>query len=241
MNDLDRRHDPGEPGAPTPAGGRYTAVVFDMDGVLIDSEPLWRRAEIEVLATVGLRLTEADCMRTTGLRIDEVVAFWHRQQPWAEPAPAEIATRIVTRVIERVGTEGEPLPGAREALDFFAARGLVLGLASSSPSRLIEAVLARLGLQERFAAVHSAEHEARGKPDPAVYLHAAARLGHDPARCLAVEDSIPGVLAAAAAGMGCIAVPAPEDRHDPRLRGATVVLGSLRELDDAIWARLAGA
>lgn len=238
---MSDRARPSEPSEHPASAGRHTVVIFDMDGVLIDSEPLWRRAEIEVFGTVGVALTEADCMRTTGLRIDEVVAFWHRQQPWAEPAVTEVAARIVTRVIELVRAEGEPLPGAVAALDFFAARGLPLGLASSSPLRLIEAVLARLRLRERFAAVHSAEHEARGKPDPAVYLHAAAQLGHDPARCVAIEDSIPGVLAAVAAGMGCIAVPAPEDRNDSRLRSASVVLGSLRELDDAVWHRIGGA
>lgn len=217
---------------------RFTAVIFDMDGLLIDSEPLWRRAEIEVLARVGVPLTEADCMRTTGLRIDAVVAFWQRERPWVGATPVEVAERIVTRVIELVNAEGALLPGAREALDFFAARGLPLGLASSSPRRLIDAVLACLRLAERFAVVCSAEGLPRGKPDPAVYLHAAARLRHDPRRCLAIEDSLPGVLAAVAAGMGCIAVPAAEHQGDPRLQRATVVLGSLAEIDDALWTRL---
>lgn len=220
---------------------RRTAVIFDMDGVLIDSEPLWRRAEIEVFGAVGIALTEADCMRTTGLRIDEVVAFWQRQRTWAGPTAVAVAQGIVTRVVELVQQQGEPLPGAFPALDFFAARGLPLGLASSSPRRLIDAVLARLGIGPRFAAVHSAEGEALGKPDPAVYLHAAEQLGHHPARCVAIEDSIPGVLAAKAAGMGCIAVPAPEHRSDPRLAAADVVLGSLLELDDAVWRRVGGA
>ena len=219
-----------------------SAVIFDMDGLLIDSEPLWRRAEIEIFAGLGVHLTEADCMRTTGLRIDAVVAFWQRERPWAMAVPPdEVAARIVARVIALVRAGGELMPGATEALDFFAARGLPLGLASSSPRPLIDAVLACFDLGRYFLAVHSAEREARGKPDPAVYLHAAERLGHDPRRCMAIEDSIPGVLAAVAAGMGCIAVPAPEHRGDPRLRCATVVLGSLTELDDALWARLQSA
>lgn len=215
------------------------AVIFDMDGLLIDSEPLWRRAEIEIFASLGVHLTEADCTRTTGLRIDAVVAFWLRERPWAAPVPPEeVAARIVSRVIALVQAEGVLMPGAVEALERFAVRGLPLGLASSSPRRLIDAVLACFGLGRYFLAVHSAEGEARGKPDPAVYLHTAERLGLDPRRCMAIEDSIPGVLAAVAAGMGCIAVPAPEHRGDARLRCATVVLGSLTELDDALWARL---
>lgn len=219
---------------------RYTAVIFDMDGLLVDSEPLWRRAEIEVFAGVGVRLTEEDCMRTTGLRIDAVVAFWQRERPWVGAEPQVLVEGIVTRVIELVHAEGVLMPGAVQALDFFAARGLPLGLASSSPRRLIDGVLACFGLSTRFSTVHSAEHEARGKPDPAVYLHTAERMGHEPRRCMAIEDSIPGVLAAAAAGMGCIAVPAPESRGDPRLRSATVVLGSLAEIDDTLWEGLNG-
>jgi HAD superfamily hydrolase (TIGR01509 family) len=217
---------------------RYTAVIFDMDGLLVDSEPLWRRAEIEVFSGVGVGLTEEDCMRTTGLRIDAVVAFWQRERPWVGAEPGELVERIVTRVIELVHEEGELMPGAIEAIDFFAARTLPLGLASSSPRRLIDGVLACFGLSTRFGVVCSAEGLARGKPDPAVYLHTAERMGHEPPRCLAIEDSIPGVLAAVAAGMGCIAVPAPEHRGDPRLRSATVVLGSLTEIDDAVWDRL---
>lgn len=223
------------------AAGRYTAVIFDMDGLLIDSEPRWRRAEIEVLRTVGLHLSEADCVRTMGLRIDEVVAFWHQQRPWTTPAPAVVAERIVDRVIELLESEGVLLPGAVAALDFFAARGLPLGLASSSPWRLIEAVLRCFGLRARFQVVCSAEGMAHGKPHPAVYLETARRLGHAPTACLALEDSVPGVLAAKAAGMGCIAVPAPEQRDDPRLGRADVVLDSLEQLDDARWARLQAA
>ena len=225
------------------AGQRRTAVIFDMDGVLIDSEPRWRRAEIEVLATVGVHLTEADCLRTTGLRIDEVVAYWQRERPWSEPAPtpATLVARIVDRVIALVEAEGELLPGAAGAVDFFAARGLALGLASSSPRRLIEAVLDRCGLRGRFSAVCSAEGLPCGKPDPAVYLLAADRLGHAPRCCVAIEDSVLGVLAAKAAGMGCIAVPEAEHRGDPAMRRADVVLGSLLELDEEVWARVQGA
>jgi beta-phosphoglucomutase-like phosphatase (HAD superfamily) len=220
------------------AAGRYTAVIFDMDGLLIDSEPLWRRAEIEVLGTVGLCLTQADVIRTTGLRIDDVVAFWYRQRPWATPPPEVVAARIVDRVIELVRAEGVLLPGVVAALDFFAVRGLPLGLASSSPWRLIEAVLDCFGLRARFEVVCSAEGMAHGKPHPAVYLDAARRLGHAPTACLALEDSVPGVLAAKAAGMGCIAVPAAEQRDDPRFERADAVLDSLAQLDDARWARL---
>lgn len=218
-----------------------SAVVFDMDGVLIDSEPLWQRAQIEVLGTVGLRLTREACTRTTGLRIDEVVALWRREQPWAEPTTAVVAARIVDRVIALIEAEGVLLPGALTALDFFAGQGVPLGLASSSPRRLIDAVLARFGLRARFDAVCSAEHEPEGKPHPAVYLAAARELALAPDRCWAIEDSIPGVLAAKAAGMGCIAIPALAQRNDVRFGPADVVLDSLEQVDATLWARLGRA
>ncbi|MCA9790564.1 MAG: HAD hydrolase-like protein, partial [Candidatus Eremiobacteraeota bacterium] len=111
------------------------AILFDMDGILIDSEPFWRRAEVEEFGAVGLKLTEDDCHQTTGLRIDEVVAFRHAQQPWSEPSQAEVAERITARVAELVATQGQPLGGARQALEAARQTGLQLGLASSSTYR----------------------------------------------------------------------------------------------------------
>jgi HAD superfamily hydrolase (TIGR01509 family) len=173
------------------------AVIFDMDGLLIDSEPLWHEAEKASFATVGLHLAQQDCLRTTGLRIDEVVRYWN--------APPELAHQIVERVIALVEQKGAPKPGVAVALD--ACVGRPLGLASSSPSILIDAVLHRLGIRDRFAVAHSAEHEARGKPHPDVYLTTARLLGVSPSACVAVEDSPTGVRAAKAAGMRCVAVP----------------------------------
>lgn len=218
----------------------FRAVLFDMDGLLVDSEPLWQRAEMEVFGAAGLALGPADCRRTTGLRIDEVVAFWRAARPaWAPPEDgAALTERIVDRVISLVEAEGALCPGAREAVAFFAAAGLPLGLASSSPLRLIEAVLARFSLRGAFQAVQSAQHEPLGKPHPAVYLRAAALLQAPPSACLALEDSPSGVIAAKAARMTCIAVPTPEDRTNRRVLAADLVLGSLEEIGEALWARL---
>ena len=107
------------------------AVIFDMDGVLIDSEPFWRESEIEVFGRVGLHLTEAACRETMGLRIDEAVDYWHRRHPWEGATTAEVAERIVCGLIELIGARGEPMPGALRALEFFRGRGARLALASS--------------------------------------------------------------------------------------------------------------
>ncbi len=206
---------------------RMRAAIFDMDGLLIDSEPLWREAEVEVFATVGLTLTLRECEETTGLRIDEVVAHRHAQRPWTEPAQPVVVAQIVDRVIALVGERGAPLPGVDHAIATCRAAGLRLALASSSPERLIAATLAKLGLTDAFEVIASAEHDRYGKPHPAVFLRCAELLGVPPTECLVLEDSLNGVIAAKAARMTCVAVP---ERPDPRFAIADRVLASLRDL-----------
>ena len=210
----------------------FDAVVFDMDGVLIDSEPFWQEAEIELFATVGLELTRAMCRRTMGLRIDEVVSYWHERHPWKHPTRDEMAARVIARVAQLVGEQGRLLPGVHEALELVSRCGLAAGLASSSFRRLVDAVLDRFELQGRFSAIVSGEEAAAGKPDPSIYLTAARRLGVPAPRCLAIEDSPNGVRAAVRAGMICYAVRNPHAEPET-LTEANQVLGSLLELDEA--------
>jgi sugar-phosphatase len=214
------------------------AAIFDMDGLLIDSEPLWRRTEVEVFATVGLTLTEAQCEATTGLRIDEVVAHWHARAPWTGTSCEAVVDGIVDRMVARVATEARALPGVAMAVEACAQAGLRLAVASSSPSRLIDATLRGLGIADRFELTVSAERERFGKPHPAVFLTTADALAVRPTECLVLEDSLNGVLAAKAARMTCVAVPSPTDRADPRFAIADRVLGSLTEVDAALLASL---
>ena len=216
------------------------AVIFDMDGVLIDSEPFWRESEIEAFGRVGMRLTDEMCRETMGLRIDEAVDYWHRRHGWEGPPPGEMAESVVRGLIERVQRGGELMAGARHALEFFRGRGVRMGLASSSSYRIIGAVVERLGLAREFECVYSAEEEEYGKPHPGVYLTAARRLGASPTECLAIEDSLNGVLAAKAARMRCVAVPEPAERSDRRFAIADVTLDSLEEVGEAVWGSLNG-
>jgi beta-phosphoglucomutase-like phosphatase (HAD superfamily) len=232
-----------------------TAVVLDMDGLLIDTEPVWRTAEKEVFAELGIELTEADVLDTTGVRVDELVAAFLPRRPAsarppepsppgpsppgpspAGPSPAEVADRITDLVADYVRREGERMPGVPEAIALFGRLGLRLAIASSSPIRLIDAVCARLNLDIDVRC--SALDEPHGKPAPDVYLAAARRLDLSPARCLAVEDSPAGVLAAKDAGMTCVAVPDPLLTGDPRYRRADLVLPSLTELTEPLLRTL---
>lgn len=216
------------------------AAIFDMDGLLVDSEPFWRAASIDLFGALGVPLTAERCYEVAGLRLDEVVLHWYRRHPWPDPDHPRLVEAIVGRVAELVGLEGRLKPGVVAALDVVRAAGLRTALASSSPLRLIRAVLDRFELEDRFEVVHSAELESWGKPHPAIYLGAASRLGVAPEECLAFEDSLPGVIAAKAARMRCIAVPERLAAKDPRYALADVQLDALTEVDAALIERLRG-
>jgi len=211
-----------------------------MDGVLIDSEPLWHEAEIAAAGEAGLELTPEDCLRTTGLRVDEVVAYWCERHPFPAPIRDVLVASILDRLVDLVSRRGLPKPGVEEVLALVRSRGLRLALASSSPYRVIHAVLEALGLNSAFEVIHSAEEEVRGKPDPAVYLATARKLGIEPERCIAVEDSPHGLLSAKAAGMKCIVVPEPALRTDPRFALADATVTELGEIGPELLDRLWG-
>ena len=194
------------------------ASIFDMDGLLLDSEVLWHEAEIEILGALGVPLSADGCRTTKGMFVNEVTRHWFALYPWAGPTPDELAVTIVDRVIELILTKGTLKPGADHAIDLCAGRGLPLAVASSSEYRLIDAALLHFGLRGRFAVIHSAEEEQYGKPHPAVFLTAAAAVGRAPKRCLVWEDAPAGVLAAKAASMACIAVPEAGEGHHPAVR-----------------------
>ncbi|MEZ4317612.1 MAG: HAD-IA family hydrolase [Myxococcota bacterium] len=180
------------------------AVIFDMDGVLVDSEPFWVEAELEVLGGLGVPLTPALCATTTGMRLDAVVEHWLARHPWTGRSVSEVQQDITRGVADRIRAFGEALPGMEDAVRVVREGGLAHAIATSSPHAVIDAVVERLGLHD--FPVCSAMDEAAGKPDPAVYLTAARRIGVDPAACVAIEDSAPGVASARAAGMFVVAV-----------------------------------
>ena len=215
-----------------------SAVIFDMDGLLIDSEPLWQEAEILIFKKVGINLTSELCQRTQGLRIDEVVEYWYQRYPWTNLTKLAVEELIVGKVIELIHLKGKALAGVEQAISFVQSKDVKIALASSSATIIIQAALKKLGLTDVFARVYSAELEILGKPHPGVYLTTANQLDVAPQSCLAIEDSLNGVLAAKAARMECIAIPETSQQHNPKFAIADCTLKSLLELDDSVWNNL---
>ena len=195
----------------------FDAVIFDMDGVLIDSEPLWKIAMEEVFKSVGCSLTRKDFQKTVGLRLDEVIQYWYEHTGWENATPKEVEEAIVRRMIELLNENGTPLTGVIETLEFLKLKGKKIGLATSSYAVLIDTVLNALSIRQYFDFTHSAENESHGKPHPAVYLTVADQLQIQPKKCLVIEDSLNGIISGKAARMTVVCIPEKSHSPEPKL------------------------
>jgi HAD superfamily hydrolase (TIGR01509 family) len=205
------------------------AVIFDLDGVLLDSEQVWDEAREQLARERDGRWHPGAQRDMMGMSSKEWSRYMHETIGLSEP-PEEISREVVRRLASLYREHLPELPGAREAVERLATRW-PLGLASSSNRELIDLVLELMGVAHLFRATVSSEEVARGKPAPDVYLEAARRLGVDPTHAAAIEDSENGIRAAKAAGMRVLAIP---NEHFPpaeeALAQADVVLESLAEL-----------
>ena len=195
----------------------FDAVIFDMDGVLIDSEPLWKIAMEEMFKSVGCSLTRKDFQKTVGLRLDEVIQYWYEHTGWENATPKEVEEAIVRRMIELLNENGKPLTGVIETLEFLKLKGKKIGLATSSYAVLIDTVLNALSIRQYFDFTHSAENESHGKPHPAVYLTVADQLQIQPKKCLVIEDSLNGIISGKAARMTVVCIPEKSHSPEPKL------------------------
>ncbi|HEY2949521.1 MAG TPA: HAD family phosphatase [Micromonosporaceae bacterium] len=205
------------------------AVVFDLDGVILDSEPVWEQVRRGYVAGHGGRWLPDTQRRLMGMNTAEWAGYLSHDLG-VQRTPEQVAADVVEQMVERYTQRVPLIPGADRRVRDLAAVWR-LGLASSSPPRLIEAALVATGLADAFAVHLSADQVARGKPAPDVYQAVASRLGLSTANCVAVEDSSNGVRAAAAAGMSVVALPHPRYPLDPDARDRTaVVLPDIAEL-----------
>lgn len=210
------------------------AAIFDMDGLLIDSEPLWDQAELDVLSALNVDISRRNELPDTlGLRIDQVVRMWYETLPWSGPDQQEVTDRIIARALTLVEEKRPLLPGVEQALQLCQQQNLKIGLASASPLHMLERVLEMFNLRHYFSVLASAEALPYSKPHPQVYLDAAAKLGVDPLNCVTLEDSFNGMIATKAARMRSVVVPAAEYRDDARWALANVKLDSLAQLTPA--------
>ena len=206
------------------------AVIFDMDGVLIDSEPLWRKAMIEGFASIGVLITEEDCKKTTGNRLKEVVEYWFEKLNILDFLPTEIEHRIINMLVKLINNEGKAISGVIEVINFCKNKNIKIGLATSSSNHLMEAVLEKLNLKNTFKSSISAENMEYGKPHPEVFLICASQLQISPLECIVIEDSINGVIAAKAAFMSVIALPEQENINNHKFSIADYKLNNMQEV-----------
>ena len=213
-------------------------VIFDMDGLLIDSEPLWQKAGMEALRIFGAEITLQQYYNTTGLRTPEWIEYWFNHFGIGSAHMREAVKTIEDKAIEHIRQDAIAFPGTPYIIDFFSERKFKIGLATSSPLRLVDVVVEKLGIANLLDAVASAEHLPLGKPHPQVYINCAASLSVSPLQCLCFEDSFNGMIAAKAARMKCVAVPVPEQFEEPKWGAADLCLDSLLNFDDRLLEQL---
>lgn len=214
------------------------AVIFDMDGLLVDSEPWWRVAETNVFGKLSRAPEESDFERMMGNRIEEVVRLWRAKHPWEGFTDEQVKAMIVDEVDRLVKENARLMPGVEDCLRFFRERGMPVALASSSPSRLISSLMKHFGIYDRFGLVCSAETEAFGKPHPAVFISTAEKMKISPLRTLVFEDSFNGVIAAKAARMRCVAVPETNSFAQTRFDAADLKIRSLSEWNEQLFKQV---
>lgn len=211
------------------AGMKVTTAIFDMDGLLIDSEPLWEEAGAELLRSYGITLTPEQYQSSTGLRTREWIVHWFNYFQVDNKHTDYAIDQIIRTAIEKIGARGVGMPGVPEIFSFLKDEGITMAIATSSPLQLVDIVVDKLNIGKYLSCMVSAEELPYGKPHPAVYLDCATRLGADPSDCICFEDSFNGMIAVKAARMKCVIIPAPHVHHQNKWDAADLKLRSLLE------------
>ena len=206
------------------------AVIFDMDGVIIDSEPLWRRAMIQSFVEIGIPFTDEHCRLTTGLRFKEVAEFWFTKHQIKHISILEFDELVITRLCQLIIEEGKAMKGVNETLFFLKEKGYKIGIGTSSNTRLMNTVVDVLSIRHYFDTLSSAEFLEYGKPHPHVFLNCAQQMSISPNHCLVIEDSVNGIIAGKAAQMRVLAIPEEINKNNPKFAIADYIGESLFDL-----------
>lgn len=214
------------------------AAIFDMDGVIIDSEPFWKEADILVYGKLGIELTPQMCAQATGLDTPDAIKYWYNYKPWTGSSFKKVQHDIESHVIKCVTERGCAVEGLLNVFNFFHTRSIPIALASASSMQIIEAVLVKLNVKHHFKVYHSSEFEVAGKPNPAVYLATAKMLNVNPANCIVFEDSINGLKAGLAAGMKVVAIPDVHLANNAFYKQAHLILNKLAYFNETHFNNL---
>ena len=208
---------------------QISAVIYDMDGLLLNSEPCWHEAEKVIFRPLGIELTTEMCLQTTGVPVPEVISYWYEKHPWPNPDFKTVEDALQAEALKQIKENANLMPGALASLQHFKSKGLKIGLASASLLSFIEAVLEKHHIGSYFDFYHSAALEEKSKPDPAVYLTVARTLGVPIETCFIMEDSKLGVQGAKKSGAVVCAIPSEHDFNHPAFDIADYKVNTLNE------------
>lgn len=217
---------------------KLNTVIFDMDGLLIDSEPFWEEAGKETLEKFNVTLTPEQYASSTGLRTQEWLQHWFHHFNISEKYIDEAEEVIVQKAIEKIVSHGEAMPGVNYIFNFFKELDFKIGLATSSPMSLANPVIDKLGVRSYLHTITSAEKLPFGKPHPQVFINCAAELNVAPLQCVVFEDSFNGMIAAKAARMKCVVIPVHHQQEQVKWKAADLQLNSLEEFDGLVLQSL---
>lgn len=214
------------------------AIIFDFDGIIVDSEPLWVETERQVFKSVGIELTPQMCRHTTGLNTQDTIQYWFNIYKWTGKSTFQVYKEMMETMQGLILERADLKEGFLDVLQFFVDKKIPVSVASASPLKLITTALKKFHLFEFFKIITSAENEELGKPHPALYLNAARKLGINPVDCLAFEDSFHGAIAAKAARMKLVTVPDAHDFRSTRFDFADLKIASLKDFDEKKFEQL---
>lgn len=200
-----------------------------MDGLLVDSEPMWQVAEIEVFGRLGIEITPEMCEPLQGVKLDDAVKYWYNYKPWTGKTSDEVLNELIDEMKVKL-LDVRVLDGVYETINYFHNKNIPMAIASSSYMSLIQIIVDKLQIRDKISVLHSSEFEKVGKPEPDIFLSTAKKMNIEPQNCLVFEDSINGVIAANRAGMRVIAVPYPENYNRKELDIADYKVKSLLEI-----------